>query len=60
MSHDLWESICCYVVPSRYAKKLARTAGLPTYKFVVPIRKKADRDKLDAKACPDCQKVCCN
>ena len=39
-----------------YAKKLARTAGLPTYKFVVPIRKKADRDKLDAKACPDCQK----
>eukprot|EP00731_Ephydatia_muelleri_P034432 Em0059g17a len=41
-----------------YAKKLAKTAGLPTYKFDVPIRKKADRDKLDAKACPDCQKVC--
>eukprot|EP00731_Ephydatia_muelleri_P038862 Em0949g2a len=39
-----------------YAKKLARTAGLPTYKFVVPIRKKSDRDKLDAKPCPDCQK----
>eukprot|EP00731_Ephydatia_muelleri_P033765 Em0037g29a len=39
-----------------YAKKLAKTAGLPTYKFDVPIRKKADRDKLDAKACPDCQK----
>jgi len=42
----------------RYAKKLAKTAGLPTYKFVVPIRKKSDRDKLDAKACAECQKVC--
>ena len=33
-------------------------AGLPTgYKFDAPIRKKADRDKLEGKACPDCQAV---
>ena len=32
--------------------------GLPTeYKCETKILKKADRDMLDAKACPDCQKV---
>lgn len=41
----------------RDAKILAAKAGLPTYKCVVPIRKRADRDKLDAKACPECQAV---
>lgn len=41
----------------RYARSLAAKAGLPTYKFAAPIRRRADRDKLDGKPCPDCQAV---
>ena len=40
------------------AQRLARKKGLPTnYKFEQKILKTAERDRLDAKACPDCQKV---
>ena len=40
------------------ALRLAKRKGFPTdYKCVTKILKAADRDKLDAKACPDCQKV---
>ena len=42
---------------SRAAKRMAKAAGLPEYKCVKKILKKADRDKLDGKACPDCQAV---
>ena len=42
----------------RHARTLAAKAGLPTtHKFVTVIRKKSDRDKLDAKPCPECQAV---
>jgi len=38
--------------------KLAKREGFPTeYKCDTKILKKADRDKLDAKPCPDCEKV---
>ncbi len=37
---------------------MAEKYGLPTdYKFESKILKAADRDKLDAKACPDCKRV---
>ena len=37
---------------------LAAKAGLPTaYKCVTVIKKRSDRDKLDAKPCPECQAV---
>ena len=39
-------------------QRILEKAGLPTeYKFEAPIRKKSDRDKLEGKACPDCQAV---
>lgn len=40
------------------ALRLAKKAGLPTkYKCEAKILKAADRDKLDAKPCPDCEAV---
>ena len=42
----------------RYAQTVAKRAGLPAYKFAATIRKKCDRDKLHAKPCPECRKVC--
>lgn len=40
------------------ALRVAQRMGLPTdYKCETKILKAADRDKLDAKACPDCKKV---
>lgn len=38
-------------------KALAARAGLPTYKCVVNLRKKSDREKLQAKSCPECERV---
>ena len=35
-----------------------KKAGLPTsYKYDAKILRRADRDKLDGKACPDCKAV---
>jgi hypothetical protein len=40
------------------AMQMAKRLGLPTdYKCEAKILKRVDRDKLDAKACPDCKKV---
>lgn len=40
--------------------RMAKRTGLPTdYKCDTKVLKKSDRDKLDAKACPDCSKVHC-
>ncbi len=37
---------------------MAIKRGLPTgFKYEAKILKKADRDKLDAKPCPECKKV---
>ena len=44
---------------STEAQKLAQRAGLPTYKCSVVIRRKEDRAKLDAHACPECEAVSC-
>ena len=41
----------------RAAHALAKKAGLPNYKHDTKILKRSDRDKLDAKACPDCEQV---
>ena len=38
-------------------QELALKAGLPTYKCVVHLRKKEDRQKLKATACAECSKV---
>ena len=40
------------------ALRVAKKAGLPTkYKCETKILKAADRDKLDGKACPECEAV---
>ena len=36
---------------------IAAKAGLPTYKCVVNLRKKSDREKLGAKSCAECDRV---
>lgn len=42
----------------RDALRIVKRDGLPTnYKFDMKILKRSDRDKLDAKPCPECQAV---
>eukprot|EP00731_Ephydatia_muelleri_P007592 Em0003g1840a len=39
-----------------YSKQKAKGVQHPSYKYLVTIRKKEDREKLDAKPCHDCEK----
>ncbi|KAL5503611.1 hypothetical protein EMCRGX_G010584 [Ephydatia muelleri] len=40
-----------------YSKQKAKGVQHPSYKYLVTIRKKEDREKLDAKPCHDCEKL---